>query len=119
MVLVIVENIIEPEVGVVNGTIQALRNLVTGLILNVWWFSITYNTVVIVRKLGGNQGKVDPAAKAAQNHLMYNVYVIGAGCFIGFAVKFLSFFGAVGKTLYARPPCEGDGMFHFNHAQVG
>ncbi|GMH48344.1 hypothetical protein TrRE_jg8895 [Triparma retinervis] len=117
LVFVIVENSVEEGDGVVNGTLQALRNLCTGLVLLFWFVTIVYFTLAIVKKLKRSSSK-DVASLNAQKHLMRNCYIIAFGCFVGVAVKILSFMGSLGKTLYARPSCESDGFFHFNHVQL-
>ncbi|GMI14397.1 hypothetical protein TrLO_g2417 [Triparma laevis f. longispina] len=111
---VVIENFIEEGAGVVNGTIQALRNLLTGLVLLFWLVAIIYNGLLIVRKLDTN---ADASAQKAQKQVLFYVKMLSMGSFVGFAAKLLSVFN-IGKTLYARPPCEGGGLFHFNHFQL-
>lgn len=92
----------------------ALRNLLTGLVLLFWLVAIIYNGLLIVRKLDTN---ADASAQKAQKQVLFYVKMLSMGSFVGFAAKLLSVFN-IGKTLYARPPCEGDGVFHFNHFQL-
>ena len=72
-----------------------------------------YNGLLIVKKLDSK----DTSAQKAQNQVLFYIKMLTFGSFIGFAAKVLSVFN-IGKTLYARPPCEGDGFVHFNHVQL-
>mmetsp|Transcript_6766 Transcript_6766/g.12201 ORF Transcript_6766/g.12201 Transcript_6766/m.12201 type:complete len:337 (+) Transcript_6766:60-1070(+) len=110
---VLLENLVEEGTGVVNGTLQALRNLLTAMVLLVWMVACIYNGLLIVKKLDSK----DTSAQKAQNQVLFYIKMLTFGSFIGFAAKVLSVFN-IGKTLYARPPCEGDGFVHFNHVQL-